>query len=111
MIRSAVLLPPSREAMALVAMASGIAIHAQPVRIDVGHGAYATRSAGCELAREELERRPRLGLLLARKIDPVPGEVDARLGGDLDGLVGQALGGELEDARAVRVEPHLRDHL
>ena len=40
-------------------------------------------------------------------VDATRGEVCPRLRGDLEHLGGRALGRELEDARAVRVEPHL----
>src|SRR5215208_3790585 len=68
-------------------------------------------SVGCQLGREELERGACLGLLFAGEVDPVLAEVDARFGRDLERFRRQAFGRELEDAVAVGVEPHLRDHL
>ena len=49
--------------------------------------------------------------MLAGEVDAVLAEVDLRLGRDLERLRGQALGRELEDAVAARVEPQLGDHL
>ena len=59
--------------------------------------------------REVLERRPRLRLLLVSRVDALRGEERAGLGGDLERLARLALRRELEDPRAVRIEPHLGD--
>src|SRR5262249_34961186 len=63
------------------------------------------------ILREELERLARLRLLLARDLHLLRRKVRAALGGPLERLPRRATGGELEHARTVGVEPHLRDDL
>src|SRR5690348_4422149 len=62
-----------------------------------------------ERAREVLEGLLRLRLLLAREVDALLREVRAGLGRDLERLARRGPRRELEDARTVRVDPHLRD--
>ena len=73
------------------------------------HATGAATVLGAELGGEELECRLRLGVLLALGGDALGGEELLHLHGDIDALPGEALRGELDDARAVRVEPHLGD--
>ena len=60
-----------------------------------------------ELLREELERGLRLRLLLPGEVDAFRREKRARLRSDLERVRGDALRRQLEDPRAVRIEPHL----
>ena len=86
----------------------------------IGAGGNPYHAAGCSDAAarcglgqmvggEELERRPRLRLLKSADIDAGLGEERSRLDGGVERLVRQALSRELEDPRAVRVEPQLGD--
>src|SRR5918993_3122208 len=58
-----------------------------------------------------VERRAGLRLLDAAQVDAPLGEVGARLGRDLERLGRGALRRQLEDPRAVGVQPHLGDDL
>ena len=86
----------------------------RPLRDGHGHqhlgaverGALALR---LELLREELERGLRLRLLLPGEIDSLRAEEGSRLRRDLERVCSSALRRELEDPRAVGVEPQLRD--
>ena len=69
----------------------------------------SSRRALPQDGREVRERLPRFGLLLTGQADPAVGEVGPRLGRDLEGVRRRALGGQLEEPRAVRVEPQLDD--
>src|SRR4051812_37351599 len=74
--------------------------------------ASATWCAPSTLAKraaEELQRLASLGLLLAAELQPPRREHATGLGRHLEGLRRRAFGRELEDARSVRVQPHLRD--
>src|SRR4051812_6793004 len=76
----------------------------------VGIGRLLLSGRAGEFGGEELGRGRRLGLLLAGEVDATVGEERLRPGCHFDRVLGCALGGELEDARAVRVEPRLGDH-
>src|SRR5215207_2579892 len=67
------------------------------------------RRASSGALREELERPARLRRLLAREVDAVPAEEGSRLRRGAEGVGRLALGRELEDARAIGIQPELRD--
>ena len=78
---------------------------------DVSSCGRRLRACRLQSLGEELERLPGLRLLLAGEVDARARQERPRLRGDLERLGGRALGRELEDARVVRVEPHLGDEL
>src|ERR671914_785658 len=67
--------------------------------------------SGIQVAHEVVERRRRLGLLLAREVDAASGQERAGLGCDLEHLPRRAFGRQLEDPRPVRIQPQLGDRL
>src|SRR5262249_27666153 len=66
-----------------------------------------SRGGGAQLVAEELEGGLGLGVLLAVGVDALGVEELAHLDGGVDALAREALRGQLDDARAVRVQPHL----
>src|SRR5262245_29256723 len=62
---------------------------------------------GIQVAGEILERRLGLRRLLAADVHAAAGEERPSFHRDLEHLLRRALGRELDDARAVRVQPHL----
>ena len=55
------------------------------------------RGCGVQIPGEVLEGRLGLGLLLAEEVHALAAQEGSCLGGDLEGLVRRALGGQLKD--------------